>query len=460
MEKAFTVQLTSYAPLLKREGIRFREEEKSLTTGQIQARGGYVLFISCRTLDTPAMLQAVLPVLKGSDTAFRLIKNQLLQYRLNAGAFGDEEAGKVVSVFPCAVTEAIALAAELCRLTASFKGPVVAGAQRIGTVVYVQQVHQGPADELLLAEPDHRHFPFPVPRPFGQKKKRTVLLGRYFLPVQLLRSSAKGNIYKAINLRRLSFTWCLVKQGNPVALDDHFDRDMKDRLQWQRQVLNELSAEVLTPAVIDFFEQDESSYLVLQYAEGESLHHLVKEQLNGKQWKALDSRVQQRLLNLYLQALTLVSRIHHAGYVHRDITDSNFLVGPDGTVCVIDFELSYSLKRKQPNPPFLLGTFGYAAPEQLEHALPDEKEDVYSLGALLAFVLTGCSPQELITPDQRLLRTKLLRLTGCAGLTDLIIRCLHGHRKHRPELDTIQQVIQTHLYTLNPNPDEKITMAG
>lgn len=438
--------------------IAFKEDEKSLTVGKIEPKSGFAIFISCRTLDTPNLLNIILPVIKKNKTAFRLIKNQSLQYRLNSGDFGEEEAGKTVAIFPCAIAEAVQLATELNEITGHFKGPIIINAQRVGQVIFIQATEKLD-NQIRLSMPNLKNFPFPIPKQYLLKQKRNAILGKYYLPVQALRSSPKGNIYKGINLKKFAFNWCLIKQGNPVALDDHFDRDMRDRLLWQKSVIEQIGNEVYTPHVLDYFEKNESSYLVLNYAEGELFGETVKGILNGLEWKSLCGNLQEQLLNWYLKILKLVETIHQKGFVHRDLTDTNFLVMNDGSLCVIDFELAYSLKEQKPNPPFLLGTFGYAAPEQLQYAVPDPKEDVYSLGALLCFVITGTAPHQFLTGNLQSTKAKLFRLSGDRHLTGFVIECLQEQRKHRPTLAGLKENLTNYLKNFKSEQHEKIAMA-
>lgn len=459
MEKAFTVHLVTYAPILKSAGIKFKEDEKTLMVGKPSADAGYVLLISSRTVDAPKLLQAILPILKKSKAAYRIIKGQNDQYRLNAGAFGDNEAGKVVTIFPNDLNEAKLLAIELKPITDQYKGPEIINAQRISEVIYIQEIHQNANREFVLSAPQLKHFPFAYSKAYKKRKYRLGMIGNAYLPVQLLRTATKGNIYKAISMKRLKFDWCLIKQGNPVALDDHFDRDMKDRLIWQKAVHEQLKGKVYTPDVTDHFTSNEYHYLVFNYAEGDSLGNIIRESLSGKNWIDLNADMQSLFLGYFLQAAELVKTVHAAGFVHRDVTDSNFILMDDGKLCIIDFELSYSLTKAEPNPPFLLGTFGYVAPEQVQHAVPDPKEDIYSLGALLCFVLTACKTWEFITPNLQQLKGKLFRLTQERELTDMVIQCLSYSRSARPTLETLMAAVQNRLSTIKPIHHEKISVA-
>lgn len=91
MEKAFEIEFKEYAPFLQKLDIPFSEESIWLTSGSGSVAGKWWLFVSATTLETTNLLWDLLPILKREGVQFRLIKNQLLQYQLNSGAFGDSE---------------------------------------------------------------------------------------------------------------------------------------------------------------------------------------------------------------------------------------------------------------------------------------------------------------------------------------------------------------------------------
>jgi serine/threonine protein kinase len=335
---------------------------------------------------------------------------------------------------------------------------MVVDAQQVSNVLYVQRTEMI-GDGIKLSMPNPKSIPFPISKQYLKKTRQKSILGSYYLPVQVLRTSPKGNIFKGINLRRLAFDWCLIKQGHPVAFDDHFNRDMKDRLLWQKEVITLLQDKLCTPPYVDYLEKGETSYLILGFAEGESLGKNIRSMLSGTDWKTLMPDQKIQVLQWYLQALSLVEKIHDQGIVHRDITDSNFIIMKDGQLCIIDFELSYSLISQQPHPPFLLGTLGYASPEQLQYQYPDFKDDVYSLGALLSFMLSGCPPHEFLNTGAKVINAKLARLTGSYYLSELVGKCLQASRKDRPAPALLKDSIQKYLNTLTQINHETIAMA-
>jgi serine/threonine protein kinase len=83
------------------------------------------------------------------------------------------------------------------------------------------------------------------------------------------------------------------------------------------------------------------------------------------------------------------------GAVHRDIKPENVILRETGAV-LIDFDASRIYKEAQENDTKVLGTTGYAAPEQYGIAQTDGRADIYSLGVLMNVMLTGKHPATVL----------------------------------------------------------------
>lgn len=78
--------------------------------------------------------------------------------------------------------------------------------------------------------------------------------------------------------------------------------------------------------------------------------------------------------------------------VHRDIKPENIMVTRSGDVKLIDFNAARIHTNEKQKDTVILGTIGYAPPEQYGISQSDEKSDIYSLGVLLNVMLTGTHP--------------------------------------------------------------------
>ena len=83
---------------------------------------------------------------------------------------------------------------------------------------------------------------------------------------------------------------------------------------------------------------------------------------------------------------------HLAGVVHRDVTPSNMMMGPDGPV-LIDFGLSHrETDERLTRDGLVSGTAGYVAPEVIDGADPGPVADIWSWAATVSYAMSGTAP--------------------------------------------------------------------
>lgn len=106
------------------------------------------------------------------------------------------------------------------------------------------------------------------------------------------------------------------------------------------------------------------------------------------------------LIDLARQLLGVLQHLHGRtpALLHRDVKPANVLLQPDGRWVLVDFGSARQLSGERTFGSSLVGTFGYAPPEQLGGTV-DATSDLYALGATLLHAATGSAPSELLAPD-------------------------------------------------------------
>ena len=142
--------------------------------------------------------------------------------------------------------------------------------------------------------------------------------------------------------------------------------------------------------VYDYGVDGASHFIVMEYAEGWDLAHLIRE--HGRLTPSDAVRIAE-------QVCAALAVAHRAGVVHRDVKPGNVIVRPDGTVKVTDFGIARALGQASiTDTGTIMGTAAYVAPEQARGEPTTPASDLYSLGILLFQMLTGAVPFEGDTP--------------------------------------------------------------
>lgn len=137
--------------------------------------------------------------------------------------------------------------------------------------------------------------------------------------------------------------------------------------------------------VHDYFEENNTAYIVMEYIHGLALNEYVNQ-------RKISSKI---LLEMMKEPIDALISLHKQGILHRDITPSNFLVQESGTIKLIDFGSATHIRKEQS---IVVVTEQYAPIEQYQSkdGYLGAWTDVYGLAATLYKVLTGITPQESI----------------------------------------------------------------
>lgn len=127
------------------------------------------------------------------------------------------------------------------------------------------------------------------------------------------------------------------------------------------------------PRIYDVAITEETTTVIEEYVEGRSLDGI---KLSGKQFKSVVKDL-----------CSVLEFLHGKGIIHRDIKPSNIIYTESGHICLIDFDAAREPKENREQDTRLLGTRGYAPPEQYGFSQTDVRTDIYSLGVTLKQIL-------------------------------------------------------------------------
>lgn len=139
------------------------------------------------------------------------------------------------------------------------------------------------------------------------------------------------------------------------------------------------------PEIYDVLEMDDGQIVLEEYIDGIT----VAQVMEIEKFRYLGAR---KVLFGVCDALTV---LHDRGIIHRDVKPENVMIDNSGRVVLIDFNAS-RVESDASKDTIIMGTVGYASPEQLGLSQTDARTDIYAAGVLYNVMLTGQHPSVTI----------------------------------------------------------------
>lgn len=207
-------------------------------------------------------------------------------------------------------------------------------------------------------------------------QEKRIFHGRYKI-LSLIGKGGMGKVYLAEDLRLKGKLWAIkeivVKKGNYQQFID------------EAKMLIALDHPYL-PNIIDYYPPDEYgySYLVMDYINGLTMMEKFEQAKGNIPYK--------QVVRYSLQLCDLFDYLHNqqpTPIIYRDLKPSNIMIDEQDNLRLIDFGIARTFKKGKLLDTVQLGTVGFAAPEQFEDKQTDHRSDIYSLGALMYFLLSN-----------------------------------------------------------------------
>ena len=242
----------------------------------------------------------------------------------------------------------------------------------------------------------------------------TVLNGRYIIG-RVLGQGGFGITYLALDtqlnakvaIKEFMPNDIATRIGNTVsvAMDTKSEEFTygAERFQEEARTLAKFIGNPNIAAVTSYFDENDTSYFVMDYIEGISFKTYIAN--HGGKVSVEDT------LNVMIPVLRALTAVHAEGFIHRDVTPDNIYITKDGMVKLLDFgSARYSIGDKSKSLDVILKV-GYAPKEQyIRRSRQGPYTDVYSCAACFYAALTGFLPPESL---ERLDNDMLVPVSQC-----------------------------------------------
>ncbi|MHB8599117.1 MAG: serine/threonine-protein kinase [Ktedonobacteraceae bacterium] len=201
---------------------------------------------------------------------------------------------------------------------------------------------------------------------------------RYMI-LRTIGQGGMGAVYQARDMRR--GTICAIKEMSLSQVPPDERGQAIQNFRGEAKILSALNHPNL-PTFTGLFNEGQRYFLVMEYIEGQTLEQLLEQ--NGP-------FPERRVLGWGRQLCDVLEYLHSQNppIIFRDIKPGNIMLTHDGHIKLIDFGIARFFRLAGSRDTQMLGTPGFAPPEQYGKAQTDERSDIYSLAITLFQLLTN-----------------------------------------------------------------------
>lgn len=250
-----------------------------------------------------------------------------------------------------------------------------------------------------------------------------IIANRYKI-IRELGSGGFGVTYLVEDLQKSSQSLYVAKQLKLKNYSVTRWQKAKERFIRESSILSLLGEHKQIPTLVDYLEDNQELYLIQELIDGEDL----EKEISNNIW------TEEEVIKFLQEVLLILKFVHHKKVIHRDLKPSNLIRRKsDQKIFLIDFgavkEISTILLEEHGDGKYtvVIGTPGYIAPEQ-QKGQPIFSSDIYSLGKIVLYAITGKQPYQIEDTLEELNKTFKLKTRNnqiiSSGLIKIINRMI------------------------------------
>lgn len=184
--------------------------------------------------------------------------------------------------------------------------------------------------------------------------------------LKLLHKSRKGEIFLVQNI-----------QDEKIYIK-------KEIKEYTKEIYENISKidSINMPKIYDLFELNDKLIVIEEFINGDTLQSILEK----------ENKLEEKEVIKYMISLCdILDEIHNLNppIIHRDIKPANIIISSDNVLKLIDFDIARTYKDGENMDTTLLGTKGYASPEQFGFDQTDCRSDIYAIGVMMNVLTTG-----------------------------------------------------------------------
>jgi serine/threonine protein kinase len=271
------------------------------------------------------------------------------------------------------------------------------------------------SDQLLEASSNDAIFP----RRFDQ-----------YVLVTRLGQGGMGRVYLALTS---TADLCVIKRfGNPEAdIPARFLKENQARFRREADLTKTLAHPCIARTWCSV-HQGNDSYLVQEFVDGATLEYLLSSAAAAG--RRVPIALAAYVVCQIADALMYVHDFRGLGLIHRDLTATNVMISKTGAVKIIDFGIAKATLTDEQltQPHIVVGKLLWTAPEVVHGEKPDRRTDLFALGLLFWFLLSGENPADhRENPDTPLPPPSTFNPDVPSDLDAIVLKAIHAHPNRR-----------------------------